>query len=105
MINVTFYHFSDGAPKGFCMKGHSGFSESGTDIICASVSSAAYLTANTILEVMKIDAFADVGDGYMKFTIPEKDKQSTKVILSGFELHLKELEKQYPLNVKIITEV
>lgn len=33
---------------GFTVKGHSGYAESGNDIICAGVSSALMLTVNTI---------------------------------------------------------
>lgn len=35
---------------GFTVKGHSGYAESGNDIICAGVSSALMLTVNTITD-------------------------------------------------------
>ncbi len=105
MITITFYHFSDDKPKGFCVKGHSGYAESGTDIICASVSSAAYLVANTITEILGVKALADIDDGLMKFTIPETAKEKSRDVLLGFELHINELSHQYPDYVKTITEV
>ncbi len=106
MIKVTFYHSSSDEPTGFNFKGHSGFAVRGNDIVCAAVSSAAYMAANTIIEIMKIDAFAEVSEnGEMTLKIPEADAQKAKDILLGLELHIKELAKQYPKNVTITTEV
>ena len=105
MIKITLYHFKDGALKGFLIKGHSGSAESGRDIICSAVSSAAYLTANTLTEIAGVTAEADVGDGFMKFVIADDFKEQSQIVLKGFELHLKQLEEQYHEYVKITTEV
>ncbi len=103
MINVKFYHSSTDAPLGFMIKGHSGYGTHGNDIVCSAVSSAAYMTANTLLEIMKLDITADVQDGLMKIMIPEDSADKTKDLLLGFELHISELAKQYPKNVTITT--
>ena len=104
MIKVTFYYSKDSAPTGFNFKGHSGYSSTGSDIVCAAVSSVAYMTANTIIEVMGIPAEADVDEnGEMTLKVPEESAAKTKDILSGLELHLKELSRQYPKNVTITT--
>ena len=104
MIKATFIYSKNGAPLGFEFKGHSGYAESGSDIICASVSSAALLVANTITDIMFIEAAATMDDdGYLKFTIQEKDAEKTKDILLGLELHIKELSQQYPKHVTITT--
>ena len=50
MTKATFY-FDKNVPYGFLISGHSDFAEEGYDIVCASISSAAYLVANTITEV------------------------------------------------------
>lgn len=104
MISVTFYKFSDGSPKGFKVSGHSGAGTVGNDIICAAVSSAAYLTANTVLEVLGIEADAQVDEGLMKLTIPQASATKAADTLKGFELHIKALCDEYPTNLKI-TEV
>ena len=103
MIKVKFFHSKDDAPLGFAISGHSGYAEAGADIVCSAVSSASYLVANTIIEIMKIDACTDVSDGMMKITIPKDCATKTKDILLGFELHIKELTEQYPKNVTITT--
>ena len=85
----------------FELSGHSGAGEEGTDIVCSAVSSAVYMVANTILEIMKIDAKAEVTDGYFKFQMNLEDSKKAKVITDGLYLHLGELESQYPNNLKL----
>ncbi len=103
MIKVTFYKSND-VLTGFNIKGHSGYAERGSDIICASVSSAAFLVCNTITEVMDIKAFAEADDsGEITFKVPEDSTEKTNDILRGFLLHLTELSSQYPKNVTITT--
>jgi uncharacterized protein YsxB (DUF464 family) len=104
MIKATFYYSKNGALTGFNIKGHSGYAESGSDIICASVSSAAYMVANTIMEIMGVKADARVDDsGEMTVIIPEESADKTNDILQGLKLHINELSLQYPKNVTITT--
>ena len=106
MINVKFFHSENGAPLGFSFKGHAGYAAHGSDIVCAAISSVAYMTANTIIEIMKVDADADVKeDGEMTLRVPEESAEKTKELLLGLELHIKGLREQYPKNVTITTEV
>ncbi|MBO5896750.1 MAG: ribosomal-processing cysteine protease Prp [Clostridia bacterium] len=103
MIKAKFFH-SDGVPSGFQISGHAGYGISGEDIVCASVSSAAYMVANTITEVMGVAADITVNEsGSMALKVPEANAHTTKDILLGFELHISELSKQYPKNVTITT--
>ncbi len=88
----------------FTIEGHSGSAESGQDIVCAAVSSAAYMTVNTITEILGEDVEASVTDGYMKIRLCGKNQAATD-ILRGLELHVSELAKDYPDFIKIITEV
>ena len=88
----------------FTIKGHSGSAESGQDIICAAVSSAAYMAVNTITEILGEEVDASVRDGYMKITLCSGN-EAAKDILRGLELHVTELSKDYPDFIKIITEV
>ena len=88
----------------FTIDGHSGSAESGQDIVCAAVSSAAYMAVNTITEILGEDVEADVSDGYMKIKLCSGNQAATD-ILRGLELHVSELSKDYPDFIKIITEV
>lgn len=100
MTKVKFF-CSGGTVSGFEISGHTGAGEAGQDIVCSAVSSAAYLVANTVLEVLKIKADAVVRDGYMKFVIPNENLSETKVLTDGLVLHLTELQSQYPQHIKI----
>ncbi len=101
MITVKFFTKS-GEIKGFEVKGHSGLAERGNDILCAAVSSACYMTVNTLTEVLKVKAEAEVNeDGYMKVLLHNATDEAEK-LLEGFSIHIRELAKDYPKNLKVI---
>ena len=103
MICATF-RYINGELKGFSLKGHAGGIE-GSDIVCAAVSSAAYMTANTLTDICKLSADIDVADGCMSLLLTETNS-SAKTVLEGFILHLEELQKQYPKRIQVLkTEV
>ena len=104
MTKATFY-FDGNVPYGFLISGHSGFAESGEDIVCASVSSAAYMVANTITEILKVNAEIEVNDGRMKLIVNKEQRHITKDILLGLKLHLEGLEEQYPEFLETLMEV
>ena len=100
MINICFIKEKN-LITGFELKGHSGYAEHGSDIVCASVSSAAYMTANTITEIIGVPADISVDDGYMKMKLTSHDALKAQDILKGFELHVSELSQQYQINIKV----
>ena len=101
MIKVNFF-LSDELIKGFEISGHSGSANAGEDIICASVSSAAYMTANTVTDVLFLSPEIEVEDGYMKLVLNEKMSEAQQ-ILKGLRLHLESLAGDYPRNIKVTT--
>ncbi|MBQ3604434.1 MAG: ribosomal-processing cysteine protease Prp [Clostridia bacterium] len=86
---------------GFVCSGHAGFAESGQDIVCAAVSSAAYMAANTITDIYRAKAQVEVEDGFMSVVLTEADEQSVN-LLSGLEAHIRALAKDYPSSIKVI---
>ncbi len=94
MINITFFTKGDSI-TGFEIKGHTMFREHGSDILCASISSASYMTVNTITDVLHIKCGIEVDDGYMYVTLESEDVLEAQTILKGFKLHILELEKDY----------
>ena len=100
MIRVKFL-IGNKQLTGFEIKGHAMFAESGSDVVCAAVSSAAYMAANTLTEIVGAKADASAQDGMMRVILIQPDEQ-TETVLRGLELHLTELSKQYPENIKII---
>jgi uncharacterized protein YsxB (DUF464 family) len=105
MTKVSFY-FEDELLSGFCIQGHSTVSAEDDEgrLICSAISSAAYMTANTITEIVGADAEISVKDGEMVLKV-KNEFESALPILSGFMLHIKELSKQYPDYIVLTTEV
>ena len=102
MIKASFRYPCPGA-AGFTVKGHAGFADAGKDIVCAAVSSAAYLAANTVTEILGVNATAEDKDGYMNFYFTGSEEAAR--IVRGLQLHLTELAQEYPGCIKISTEV
>ncbi len=105
MTSVKFLLKDEGI-SGFEITGHSsrGANDAEGKIVCAAVSSAAYMAANTIIEVIGDRCDAVVDDAKMKILVHTPSEKSTAV-LNGLKLHLTELSKQYSKRIKIITEV
>ncbi|MBO4468369.1 MAG: ribosomal-processing cysteine protease Prp [Clostridia bacterium] len=105
MTKVVFFA-DDSRIFGFEVSGHSTDTcddEQGK-IVCSAVSSAAYMTANTISDIIGDEVDAFVQDGYMKITVKNPSDASQKV-LDGFKLHISELSKQYQTRITTLTEV
>ena len=100
MIRVKFF-IGNNRLTGFEISGHAMYAESGSDVVCAAVSSAAYMTANTVTEIIGAKAFASVGEAKMRLTVNEAN-ELTETVLKGFRLHVSELSKQYPENIRVI---
>lgn len=99
MIKVIFFT-SDKEITGFEVSGHSGSAHAGSDIICSAVSSATYMAANTVTEIVKCQVDADVSDGYMLVQVKSRISDAQQ-ILEGLKLHLEALAADYPNNIKV----
>ena len=73
-------------------------------LVCAAVSSAVYLVANTITEVIGDKADITENDGEMVLRIHSVSEHS-KTVLSGFKIHIMQLCEQYPDCIKVNSEV
>jgi uncharacterized protein YsxB (DUF464 family) len=101
MNKVKFFVNDNNALTGFTVSGHSGFAESGKDIVCAAISSAVIMTANTITEVLKLSADVAEDDGYVSVKFTDSSYEQAQDLLRGLELHLTQLSKIYPSNISI----
>ena len=106
MIRVEFPEHQR-VPVGFQISGHAGAGSAGNDIVCAAVSSAAYMTANTVTEILRVQPEEiEVREGFLRFIVPLSDADSCETVLRGLVLHLNSLAEQYPKNIHIsFTEV
>ena len=95
MIDVRFFTTDSGELLGFSINGHAGYGEDGADVVCAAVSSAAYLTANTVTEILHADAQVSADDGFMQVRVSPSSAAGCRSIFAGFKLHMIGLEEQY----------
>lgn len=92
----------DNIVTGFEIKGHAGAGCAGNDIVCAAISSAAQMTANTITEIIGVQAKVKQRAGMLEVGLSTEDAKRCHHVLAGLRLHLTELQRQYPHNIKII---
>ena len=83
------------------ISGHALYDEYGKDIVCASISSVSICTVNAIISINEKAIDANKREGELIININSFDDITSKLIDNMFRC-FKELEKQYPKNVKII---
>ena len=88
--------------KSIKVSGHANFNTYGNDIVCASVSSIIYTTINGILNIDS-NSISYKDDEILEIHILKNDDITKKLIDNMLDL-LKDLEKQYPKNIKIVKE-
>ena len=83
------------------IEGHSGYSEYGSDIVCASISSIAITSINSILKYDEGAIKYNKDDGYLEIEILKHDKIIDMLIDNMIDM-FKDLEKQYKNYIKLI---
>ncbi len=101
MIQFDFLITADGELTGFSISGHSGFAEIGEDIICAAVSSAAYMAVNTVTEVLNVTPLTLRAEEDMLLKLERRDVKVCHDVLEGLKIHLLGLEEQYKDNIRV----
>ena len=95
-------NFSD---NGFSVSGHSGYSDSGSDIVCAAVSAMVMLVCNTITEKFSENANVSVDENNGSVTLifdKQQPSKQTKLIIEALKDELIILSKEYPDNLTVI---
>ena len=88
----------DGCAVGFRISGHAGYADKGHDVVCACVSSAVQMAANTVTEVIGAKAAVEAGNNTISFMLSEKEgvrRDNAKAVLMGLRLHLSFLSDEY----------
>ncbi len=91
---------------GFSISGHSGYAESGSDIVCAAISAVVGLTEATINDVCGAKAKVRVkdADARISLTLPAvcDEEESVQAILAGLLLYLCNLRDEYPDYIEVL---
>lgn len=88
-------------------KGHSGFENSGKDIVCAGIS---VLLQNAVLSIgqllkIELNVYVNEKDGILKFNLPdnlsENQMHDAQIILKSMLLGVKDIENSYKKFVSV----
>ncbi len=98
MTKITIFKKA-GFISGYLIKGHSGYAEEGSDIVCSGISAVSQMALVGLTEVLKKDVDCVCEDGLLSVDI-KGDLKECQVILNAMELSLKDIAKNYPAYVK-----
>ncbi len=91
---------------GFSVSGHSGYSEAGSDIVCAAISAVVTMAEATINDVCGAKAKVRVNeeDARITLTLPAScdEEESVQAVLSGMMLTLISLREDYPDYIEVL---
>lgn len=93
MIKIV-VNYNNNVVSDIIISGHSGYSEVGTDIVCASVSSITITTVNAILKFDNKALTYKEADGYLEIKLVKHNEYVDTLISNMLDL-FKELEIKY----------
>lgn len=106
MIDVNVFRDKCGFIKRITIKGHAGYAEHGSDIVCAAVSVTGYTAAGALGDLAGIKAAHREKDGFMVISIPdaitEKQNEVAQIILETTVIGLKQIEMEYATYIKVL---
>lgn len=80
---------------GFQIKGHTGFAESGKDIVCSAISVASQMALVGLEEVLALPLEKHIQDGFMSVMLEKTDDEKAQVILESMEKTLWDIAKNH----------
>ena len=98
MINIHIIKKDDFINK-ITIKGHSMYAESGSDIVCASISSIAITTVNACIRIDENSIIYKENDGFLEKEI-QNNNEIINILMENMISLFKELEGKYPKNIK-----
>ena len=104
MIKFTTVVNTEGKITQFTVKGHSGYAESGSDIVCASVSTAVWLTINGIEKQNLAQLTYEERDGFVNCIIPDERSDGADILINSLVMFISELSGQYGEFLKFTRE-
>lgn len=104
MIDISIYKNSMHTEK-VVVSGHAGYARHGEDIVCAAVSILSQTILIGLVEVLKQDVRYEISDGYLEFSLENKNNNdSINALLDTFELGIENLLQEYGSYLKLKKE-
>lgn len=87
---------------GFNAKGHTGYADEGSDIVCAGVSALTQTCVNALRELAGIAPSVIVGKGHMSVSVgAELSDPVIQTIMKTMMIGIRAIAEQYPANVSV----
>ncbi|MBP3620015.1 MAG: ribosomal-processing cysteine protease Prp [Clostridia bacterium] len=101
MIKITICE-RNGKIWAFQVKGHSGYAEEGSDIVCSGVSVATQMAVVGLKEVLKLQTEVDIEEGYLHLELLKSEEyEKAQDILLAMKKTLEDIAKNYAKYVKL----
>ena len=105
MIDISIYKNSMHKTEKVVVSGHEGYARHGEDIVCAAVSILSQTILIGLVEVLKQDVRYEISDGYLEFSLENKNNNdSINALLDTFELGIENLLQEYGSYLKLKKE-
>lgn len=106
MTRAVIWRDDRGLMTGFTVKGHSGYAEEGSDIVCAAISVLTTTCVNALESVAGVTPEVRGGeDGFLECRLPQSisDTQmhDAQVLMGALRQGLSDLADGYPLYIKL----
>lgn len=86
---------TDGKIDRIEVSGHAGYAESGSDIVCAAVSTACIMAVNGIETQKLAEITYTEHDGFLECDIPSEREEGADVLLNSLMIMIYEIAKKY----------
>ena len=106
MTRCTLFVDSASRITGFSIKGHSGYAEEGSDIVCAGISALVITTENALCQLLKLSPAERGGeDGFLEVILPEKMTEAqmhdAQLLMNTLHIGLDNIAQAYPDYVRL----
>lgn len=101
MTRAVLFTDASGRYTGYAIKGHSGYAEEGSDVVCAAVSVLAITVCNALETLLKLPIEQKGGeDGYIEVRLPKTmedgPKEGAQLLMDTLALGLTQIQEAYP---------
>ncbi len=103
MTEITFYHDENDKFTGFTALGHAGFKKSGSDIVCAAISTLTITFVNSVerLTDTEVNVKSDEKTGFLNVMIKEYNKPDIQLLFNSLRLGLNAIQEDYSKYLKL----
>ena len=108
MTRCILFRDAEGRYTGFEVKGHSGYAEAGSDIVCAAISALTQSTLNGLKNILKAPVMFNVDEdgAFIEVSLtPEANEaaiRQAQLLLLTLQEGLQAIQREYPRNLRII---